>query len=357
MKDHLYILVSNIGLPSERIGSWVTRINKFNNEVDFFDFILSPSRASKKHLYCKKRAFITWNHMLRKVNLFQWVAKDYIKTVRQLSKKVKKISIVVMDDPHLVEALALRKEQFNCSIEIIYSYHGFQLSLKEKILNKIDKVLFLSNAGYKASKQKLFGFIPEVNVVGNGVDSERFFPLNEEEKASLREKEGYGKEDKLLIWMANERPVKGFHLFKKIAAKLLSKHTNLKIIVLGSKEKIIHPDIKNVGRIPNSDIAKYLQMGDYYMFTSLCVEGFGLSMIEALKTGNVVIASKNGAIEEVLSGQRNVFMVDNPNILEDWLQVFEQAYTLKYELLSKEEANSIWNYQDWKKNFLNAIMN
>ena len=112
-----------------------------------------------------------------------------------------------------------------------------------------------------------------------------------------------------------------------------------------------------MGRIPNSDIAKYLQMGDYYMFTSLCVEGFGLSMIEALKTGNVVIASKNGAIEEVLSGQRNVFMVDNPNILEDWLQVFEQAYTLKYELLSKEEANSIWNYQDWKKNFLNAIMN
>ncbi|RLD27567.1 MAG: hypothetical protein DRI75_09135 [Bacteroidetes bacterium] len=260
-----------------------------------------------------------------------------------------------MDDPHLVEAFVLRKEKFHCPVEIIYSFHGFQLTLKEHILNKIDKILFLSNLGYQSSKDNFFAFIPEVHIIGNCVDSKHFFPLDDIEKNKMKESLGYVQKDKILIWMANERPIKGFQLFKKIIITLFKKHPKLRILILGSKKKIDHPNIKNIGRLPNDQIAKYLQVGDYYMFTSLCKEGFGLSMIEALKTGNTVIASNNGAIEEVLKGNKNVFLVDDPNMLDNWIQVFDQAFKVEKTNLLLEEANTVWNYEDWEKRFIKAI--
>ena len=348
-------MISNIRLPSERIGSWLTRIDIFNEGNQLFDAILSPSKATNIHYYCKKRSFITWHKRFRRLNLLYWVAKDYLNVALKLSKKAKKLSVVIMDDPHLLEAFALKKDNFDCPIEIIYSFHGFQLSIKEEIINKIDKVLFLSQSGYKATREALFAFVPEVHIVGNCVDSTRFYPLDDIEKRKLRKDLGYTDEQTILIWMANDRPSKGLHLFEKIATVLLEKYADIKIVVLGSNNEIIHPNINNVGRVSNDEVAKYLQLGDFYMFTSLCSEGFGLSMIEALKTGNVVIASNNGAVEEVMEGRKNVYLVENPNILDNWVTVFEQALNDESTKITKEEAHVIWNYETWEKRFLHAL--
>ncbi|RLD27568.1 MAG: hypothetical protein DRI75_09140 [Bacteroidetes bacterium] len=85
MKGHQYILVSNIGLPSKRIGSWLTRIDMFNKRNNLFEAILSPSKATDNHYYCKKRKFLTWNKRLRKHILLQWVAKDFLRAALKLS--------------------------------------------------------------------------------------------------------------------------------------------------------------------------------------------------------------------------------------------------------------------------------
>ncbi|MFD0864109.1 glycosyltransferase [Sungkyunkwania multivorans] len=357
MSAQCYILVSNIALPSNRIGSWVTRMDSFNERNDLFDFILSPSKASEKHIFCKKRSFITWNKRLRKFNLLHRVAKDYVAAIKKLAKQNQQLTIVVMDDPHLLESLILIKSELPEKTKLIFSFHGFQLQMSESVLQRVDKVLFLSYAGYQATKDSMFAFVPEVAVVGNCVNSEQFYPLEMEERDAARSKFGYAKRDKVLVWMANDRPIKGMHLFKKIARTLLEKHSDLKVMVLGSNQQIEGADILNIGRIPNEEIAKYLQLGDYYMFTSLCKEGFGLSMIEALKTGNIVLASKNGAIPEVLENVPNSYLVENPNELESWVSTFESAIQSSHKRISKEESRAIWNYEDWEQRFLNAIKN
>ena len=358
MKQSLKILVSNRALPTKGIGSWTTRISKLNLNNAFFDYILSPSSYNEKYLSCKKRKFITWRKEVRGLNLKYWVAKEYIQKIKLLSKRANKITLVVIDDIHLLEALTLTKNSYKCSIEIIFSFHGFELNLKHDVLHKIDKILFLSQKGYEFSKNKYSKNFPKTIVVGNGVDSNIFFPLDENEFAKQREKKGYNINDEILIWVANDRPKKGIHIFHNIIEELLKNLPDLKVIIVGSDSKYNHPRVNNIGRISNKEVAAYLKISNYYIFTTFYDEGFGLSMIEALKCGNAVMASNKGATPEVLSGLENVYLVEKINDPENWIEAFNLARKdTNFGKIrpNKTVTSKIWDYNNWEKKFIEAI--
>lgn len=349
------ILVSNIGLPSNRIGSWTTMLNAFLERNKDFDFILSPSKVEGSFLYCQKKSFIIYNRRFRQFQLKYHVAKMYLDAIQRISKTTEKLVIVVMDDPHLLEAIALNRSLFNCDIELIFSFHGHLLNISETVLLHVDRVLFLTESGYLETKYMLNKFIPQVEVIGNGIDSTIFHPLSKNEKIIARKQLGYQANDNILVWMANERPIKGMAIFKQVVKRLVKKYSNLQILIIGNKTSVILPNTRCVGRFANDEIAKYLQIGDYFMFTTLCKEGFGLSVIEALKTGNVIIASDNGGIGEVLQGLPNTYLVNKPNIVEAWVDAFDDAYNTEKEIVSIDIMNRIWSYEDWEFRFKNAI--
>ncbi len=358
MEKSAKVLVSSIALPTSTIGSWTTRMSRFLNEhPDVFNYILSPNSSLKTTVFCKKRSFITWKKQLRNVQLLNWVASDYIKQIKKIARNHDKLVVVVMDDPHLLEAISLIKKGLNCDVELIFSFHGFNLSLDSKIIASIDKILWLSQSAVIKNKTKYQGF-PESVVVGNAVDSNVFYPLEDSIFIQNRVNKGYSESDEILIWMANDRPKKGFHIFKSVVENLLKTNANLKIIIIGSSQTINHSNVKSVGRIPNTEIATYLQLGNYYMFTTIYEEGFGLSMIEALKCGNSVIASNLGAIPEVLKGIKNTYLIEEPEDVNSWVQCFNLARTnsnFGKDRLSKNETDVVWNYKDWEAKFINAI--
>tara|TARA_R110002049_G_scaffold2372_6_gene17473 strand:+ start:488 stop:1573 length:1086 start_codon:yes stop_codon:yes gene_type:complete len=358
MNKSLKILVSSARLPTNGIGSWTTRISKLNVNTTFFDYILSPSSYSEKYLNCKKRKFIIWRKEVRGLNLKFWVAKDYIQKIKFLSKKANKITVVVIDDIHLLEAITLTKNSYKCPIEIVFSFHGFELNLKNEVLHRIDKILFLSQKGSEFSKKKYSDNFPKTIVVGNGVDSNIFFPLDEKEFFKQRKESGYDTNDEILIWVANDRPKKGIHIFHEIIEELLKNFLDLKVIIVGSNNIYNHPRVNNIGRISNEMVATYLKISNYYMFTTFYDEGFGLSMIEALKCGNAVIASNKGAIPEVLNGLDYVYLVERINDIENWIEAFNLAR--KDTNFGKIRPNKIitdkiWDYKDWEKKFIKAI--
>ncbi|WP_347924948.1 glycosyltransferase family 4 protein [Pontimicrobium sp. SW4] len=358
MSKSLKILVSSAKIPTNGIGSWTTRISKLNANTTFFDYILSPSSYNEKYLNCKKRKFIIWRKEVRGLNLKFWVAKDYIHKIKLLSKRANKITVVVMDDAHLLEAITLTKNSYKCPIEIVFSFHGFELNLKKEILHKVDKILFLSQLGYEFSKEKYPQKFPKVKVVGNGVDSNTFFPLDEKKIIKQREEKGYVSNDEILIWVANDRPKKGIHIFHKIIEELLKNHRDLKVIIVGSNSIYNHPRVNNIGRISNEEVATYLKISNYYMFTTFYNEGFGLSMVEALKCGNAVIASNKGAIPEVLNGLDRVYLVERVNDIENWIEAFNLARKdTNFGKIrpNKTMTSKIWDYNDWEKKFIKAI--
>lgn len=352
------VLVSNIALPTSNIGSWTTRMSRFlTNHPDFFNYILSPNNRLETSLFCKKRSFITWKMQFRQFQLLNWVASDYIKQLKKIARNHDKLFVVVMDDPHLLEAVSLIKKDLKCDVELIFSFHGFNLSLDSKIIASIDKILWLSQSAVDINKTKYQNF-PKSFVVGNAIDSKVFYPLESSTFIQNRANKGYSETDEILIWMANDRPKKGFHIFKSVVENLLKTNTNLKIIIIGSSQSINHSNVKSVGRITNHDVAPYLQLGNYFMFTTLYEEGFGLSMIESLKCGNTVIASNLGAVSEVLKGIKQSYLIDKPEDVNSWVQCFNLARTnsnFGKDRLSKNDTDIIWNYPDWEAKFINAI--
>ncbi|NRB59409.1 MAG: glycosyltransferase family 4 protein [Winogradskyella sp.] len=352
------VLVSNRALPSSKIGSWTTRMEKFiDNNPDFFLHILSPTDALKSSLYCKKGNFITWKKSLRNIQLLRWVSKDYIKALKRLSKTLDKLVIVVMDDQYLLQSITLIKSKLKCEVELVFSFHGFNLNLDDKVLKSVDKILWLSQLAHKKNRLNYESF-PNSIVVGNAVDSQLFYPLSFQDYKSARKIKGYKEDEEILIWMANDRPKKGFHIFKEITNQLLKRNKEIKIILIGTSQVINHPNVFNVGRIPNNEVAKYLQIGSYYMFTTLYEEGFGLSLIEAYKSGNAVITTSKGAIPEVLAGLDYSYQVEDEYNFDLWLNKLEQARketSFGKLKITEENASSVWSYDEWEGKFYNAI--
>lgn len=353
------VLVSNRALPSSKIGSWTTRMEKFiDNNPDFFLHILSPTRALKSSLYCKKRNFITWRKSFRNIQLLHWVSRDYVRALKKLSKSSDKLIIVVMDDQYLLQSIALIKNKLKCEVELVFSFHGFNLNLEAKVLKSVDKILWLSQLGYQKNSIS-YKYLPNSIVVGNAVDSQLFYPLSFQDYKTARKKKGYSEDEEILIWMANDRPKKGFNIFRNIVNQLLEYNKEVKIILIGTSQVIDHPNVISIGRIPNNEVAKYLQIGSYYMFTTLYDEGFGLSLIEAYKSGNAVITTNKGAIPEVIAGLDYSYQVEDEYNIDLWLNKLEQAREeTKYGKLkiTKEKASSVWSYDKWESKFYNAIV-
>ncbi|MBC2846109.1 glycosyltransferase [Winogradskyella flava] len=359
MSKSAKILISNMALPTTKIGSWTTRMSRFIDDNPlFFNYILSPSNSLSTSIYCKKGSFITWKKPFRNFQLLNKVASDYIKQIKRLSRNYDELTIVVMDDPHLVEAMSLIKNRLKSNVELIFSFHGFNLELDSKIMQSIDKILWLSQKASEHNKLNYDDNFPSSYVVGNAVDSDKFHPLNSDKFIEERSKRGYSQRDEILVWMANDRPKKGLHIFKLVVESLLEEHKNLKIIVIGTSQEINHSNVFCIGKIPNHEVATYLQIGNYYIFTTLYEEGFGLSVVEAYKCGNVVMASNKGAIPEVLNDLNHAYLVDEPENINSWVECFNLARTnsnFGKERISKRETDSIWNYNTWEEKFVDAI--
>lgn len=363
--ERLKILISGLALPTQITGSWLHRIYKFQSNLNYFDFVLSPTKVpSSVFIHCEKKKSGRWQKLWYRKNLPSYLSSDYIDFIRPLIANKKPLQLLVMDDTSLLEAVICIRSMLPQGSEICFSFHGHWLMAKPWVLDKVDKVFFLTWEGYKKTLTFNLQFTPQAFIVGNGVENEFFFPLAPEEKIHRKKVLGFGENDTILIWMANSRPVKGLHLFKKIALKILEKHQGVKVLSIGHpiETDIDHPHWIQVGKLPHKQLPEYLQVGDFYFFTSLWQEGFGLSLVEAIKCGNIALASSVGGIPEVLQGQNRSLLVEDPNFVHSWLETFDRAIVQfegdniaeDFELLKNSLSN--WHtYMSWEKRYYQAL--
>jgi glycosyltransferase involved in cell wall biosynthesis len=78
---------------------------------------------------------------------------------------------------------------------------------------------------------------------------------------------------------------------------------------------LCHPAILT-GRIPPERMPDYLQLFDIMVFPSLFSEGCPLSLLEAMAMGKAVIASRTGAIPEIIRDHENGLLV-NPGSADE----------------------------------------
>lgn len=202
-----------------------------------------------------------------------------------------------------------------------------------------DKIITVSPGLFELSKSygldcKKLVFIP------NGIDTERFKPLNQVEKSILRKDLKLpGNEYRLILFVGYMTREKGLHLLLKAWSKLKNHH-NLRIIAICQQkintfdQSYAHKIKRYVTKNRLSDdvifiektfaMEKYLSATDFFILPSYR-EGLPNTLLEAMSTGLTCICAKlDGSTDLLIQDKINgcLFKKGNSQDLADKLTQF-----------------------------------
>jgi glycosyltransferase involved in cell wall biosynthesis len=362
------ILISQYALPYSGIGSWTTMYNYYlSQKKNKIDIIIAPPSTEK----LENVSYYTLNYSILDIVERKLTGNSYLQIFKILKKIIKpseKYIIQIIDNHGLVLPLNhfLKKTQFRQNCYIQFFYHGFPPFLgnfeSRTFFEALDEHVVLTLDSYKAHKEGYTILPCAFNVLQNGVNDKQFYPLGKNEKAKLRVKYNILDSKLIFIWCSQDKPKKGLDLILKVWKQLIRKYDFIELWIIGSERTVETGQVKNIGRIPNSEIAQYYQLADFYLYPSLCHEGFGLTLVEALKCGCYCIASHNGGIPEVLQYGSYGKLIKNPNMITNWVSEIENSIE---EYMANANVNpylkqipiDIYSLDTWCKNLDTIIKN
>ncbi|MCL2738835.1 MAG: glycosyltransferase family 4 protein, partial [Bacteroidales bacterium] len=172
--------------------------------------------------------------------------------------------------------------------------------MEQRGMQESDKVMAVSHLTRNTIIQR-YGIHPDkVATVHNGVDFTGHDAVSVER----------GVTDKIVTFLGRITFQKGPEYFIEAAAKVLKKYPNVRFVMAGSGD-MFHRSIRRVaklgiadrfhftGFLKGSDVQKMFAYSDVYVMPSVS-EPFGISPLEAMRSGVPVIISKQSGVAEVL---------------------------------------------------------
>ena len=222
------------------------------------------------------------------------------------AKKIFHIPVVakVLRGGVLGDLAKLQKRAFGGTrIEILKRQIDKFVVISNEIDNELDEI------GVPSTKRS---FVP------NGVDLGRFYPVNQREKKSLREKLGVP-DGLTVVYSGRLDPEKRVRMLVDLWPKVLAVHPNATLLILGTGTEegdlIKHAgnNIKFFGNIDN--VAPYLQISDVFVSLSE-TEGLSNSLLEAMACGVAPVVTRvGGAVDLIKDGVSGVLIpVDDANL-------------------------------------------
>lgn len=349
--DPKVILFSQMPLPYSKIGSWSTLYDNYLREANGVDVLIcpKPEKAYKDIQYLHfSPEYSFWDKIALK---FKW-RKPWFKAITALNDLIQlqtKYIIHIIDNYGLCMAVSayLEKNGIRPNFYIHFFYHGYPVFKNEQLYSKVDELTLLTHKSYTEIKTNVNIFPCRISILHNGIDTSKFYPLPVPEKQDLRKT--FQMEDKIVfVWCSQDRPKKGLPLILDAWKRIHAQHANVELLIIGTAKKQNSPSITYLGRIPNNELARYYQMADVYLFSTLCQEGFGMSLIEAKHSGCYCIASDLGGVAEVLDYGTYGKLIENPNFIEEWVEAIE-SYLIgntQQAHFPKEKFTTVeWNRQ------------
>ncbi len=171
-----------------------------------------------------------------------------------------------------------------------------------------------------ALKQKVAELnIPEekIQVISNGIDTERFRPLDRKE---CRLRLGLPEQGLIIISVGSLIESKGHHVLVSSVGKLAQRHPSLRLHIIG--EGVYRPEIERLvrerklgdrvylmGTRPNDELSAWFSAADVSCLLS-SREGWPNVVSESLACGTPVLATKAGGIPEIIVSTKMGILVD-----------------------------------------------
>lgn len=237
-------------------------------------------------------------------------------------------------------------------------------------LNKLNKIICVSNYTKKILLQNFKNIKKKTITVHNGFSKEKLYKINKNFKKKIQDKNKI-----LILTIANLVPRKNIHnlinIFYKINLRAKNKY-HLNIVGDGSEKNNLINLIKNYNlqknisiysNLNDSQISSFYAASKYFFLFSKNYkhefEGFGIVFLEAMYKKNLIFASKNGGIVDILKNKKNSFSF-NVEKLNYEKKIVDEFFLLeKNKKLQIKIAKNAFQYSkkfSWEKN-INSIIN
>ncbi len=225
--------------------------------------------------------------------------------------------------------------------------------IEKRCIHSADKIIAVSNFT-KEQILKNYNIEPgKTSVIYNGIDFKTRSFSEEELEAT---KKGFGLDNKpVLLFVGRvDDPRKGLDMLIKALPKVLEKvDVNLLVIGKGDKTKVrelaesigVSNKIIFTGFVDEITLKKCYALCDAYVCPSR-LEGFGLTLLDALAAGKPIVATRVGAIPEIIIDKANGVLVgvEDTNSMSDAIcKYIENDYAVN-------DCSSLLDVFDWVRN-------
>ena len=203
-------------------------------------------------------------------------------------------------------------------------------SILARVLRGASLVICAGNYPAAEAERAAGCTLPTV-VVPPGVDTDRFRPLDEAERASVRRELGLPVDAPLVVSVSRLVPRKGMDTLIRSAARLGRTEPDLVVAIAGSGrdrrrlEDLVASTgapVRLLGRVPEELLPGLYGAGD--VFAMLCrsrwggleQEGFGIVFLEAAAAGVPQVAGESGGAAEAVAHERTGLVMGRPNAVE-----------------------------------------
>lgn len=176
-------------------------------------------------------------------------------------------------------------------------------------------------------------FRDRITVIHDGIDTERFRPEPSAyvklQSAGLTLRPG----DEVVVFVARQlEPYRGYHIFMRSLPQLMRQRPNARVVIVGGdgvsygsappqgkswkqifldevKDQIDMKRIHFVGKVPHTVLTQLMQVAAVYTYLTYPFV-LSWSLMEAMSTGCLIVASKTAPVQEVIEHGRNGLLVD-----------------------------------------------
>lgn len=271
---------------------------------------------------------------------------DNISAYKQLKKIIDEgqYDVVHCNTPMggIVTRLAARKARKN-GTKVYYTAHGFHFYKGapkknwivfypiEKFFSRFtDKLITITSEDYQLASKKFHCEVMRIH--GVGVDEKRYIPLCNEENKRLRDKMGFGAEQKIILCIGELLPNKNQQMAIHAMVEVVKQYPDAKLLIAGNgpeKEKL-NALINSFNLQDNVTLLGYvINLQDYQHIADVCIscsyrEGLPLNIVEAMLSGNPVVATNNRGHRELIKDGKDGFLVN----LEDTQSMADKVINL-----------------------------
>jgi glycosyltransferase involved in cell wall biosynthesis len=201
---------------------------------------------------------------------------------------------------------------------------GFRVFIRGVILEKIifqhaNHIIFISKAVKKFFLKKINISKKKYSIIYYGLDFKRFVKLKYKVRKSLKQKLKISNKTFVLGCIARHVEQKSLDIVIKSFSQFLREKPKIKakLIMIGKGHlenelrqlsKNLNIDNKIIWIRHTNDVNLYFNIFDIFCLSSK-YEGFGLVLLESLASGVPVLATRSGAIPEIIKNKKNGYLV------------------------------------------------